>query len=96
MNISFKEGFEELQLTYPETNPKEPGEVKFHTVLLPVDYGLGLFAMSAMLKGFDEYFMKELGQQLDPEMLQAVEKNVASFKERVQKAKEPKSNLILP
>lgn len=95
MRRSVKAGVEELKvLSFEKAPDGEPDAVSIGELILGIPIHSSQFALAAMLKGFNEYYLiplNEPGMVVPPEMEKQYEHNLALW----HKAHPPKSKIIL-
>jgi len=113
MQRSYKENVEEIVIRKfdPPAPPSEsfhPFDASINDTIIQCPFGASDLAAAAMLKGFYEYFLKEIGEHehFDPVFLKQIEENLLEIKknkEYLAKRTAPneappveKSSLILP
>lgn len=76
MKISKEEGFESVKISHFSV---EDGTYQINDIDLGVQFGSSAFAVAAMLKGLEEYFLIPSGNSLPGEMKKAVSHNLEVF-----------------
>lgn len=74
MKISKKEKIESMKISHFDIGAEE--EISLNSLEILVPYGTSPMALSAMLKGFESYFLKPSGSELPEEMKKSVEHNL--------------------
>jgi hypothetical protein len=90
MFISKKNNTESIKITH--FAPSEDG-IELSDITLEVPRGTSEFAISAMLKGFNDHFLTVSGTALDEEMLAGIKSNLELF---ATKTLSKRSGIILP
>lgn len=77
MRIDNTEGVESVRISH--FSREEGGSIQINDIDLGVPSGTSVFAVAAMLKGFEEYFLIPTGQNLTEEFSNAVKHNLEVF-----------------
>lgn len=94
MKRSFKEHYETIAIEHflSPANQQQIHETEIVSTILEIEVGTGTFAQAAMLKGFNEFYLKPAGQGLPEDHVKNIETNLAVLADLLK----PTSGLILP